>query len=51
MQWEKQAIPAVCFTDPEVVSVGLSPDLARDMWREIKTGVFPFGANSSAIAV
>src|SRR5690606_9383293 len=23
--WDKRSIPAVCFTDPEVVSVGLSP--------------------------
>ena len=23
--WDKRAIPAVCFTDPEIVSVGLSP--------------------------
>ena len=26
--WDKRAIPAVCFTDPEVVSVGLLPDQA-----------------------
>src|SRR5690606_31506363 len=27
--WDKRAIPAVCFTDPEIVSVGLSPDEAK----------------------
>ena len=27
--FDKVAIPAVCFTDPEIVSVGLSPDEAR----------------------
>src|SRR5690606_16205208 len=27
--WDKRAIPAVCFTDPEIVSVGLLPDDAR----------------------
>ena len=26
--WDKRAMPAICFTDPEVVSVGLSPDEA-----------------------
>jgi dihydrolipoamide dehydrogenase len=24
--WDKIAIPAVCFTDPEVLVAGLSPD-------------------------
>ena len=24
--WDKVAIPAVCFTDPEIVAVGLSPE-------------------------
>ena len=27
--FDKVAIPAVCFTDPEIVSAGLSPDEAR----------------------
>jgi dihydrolipoamide dehydrogenase len=51
MQWDKQAIPAVCFIDPEIVSVGLSPDQARDTGREIKTGVFPFSANGRAMTM
>ena len=36
--WDKRAIPAVCFTDPEVVSVGLGPDEAGRTGREIRTG-------------
>jgi dihydrolipoamide dehydrogenase len=39
------AIPAVCFTDPEIVTVGLSPEAARAMSREIVVGLFPFRAN------
>lgn len=27
--WDKRCIPAVCFTDPEIVTCGLSPDDAR----------------------
>jgi dihydrolipoamide dehydrogenase len=47
--WDKRAIPAVCFTDPEIVSVGLSPDEARRQGVEIKTGLFPFSANGRAM--
>jgi dihydrolipoamide dehydrogenase len=47
--WDKVAIPAVTFTDPEVVSVGLSPDAARATGREIRIGVFPFRANGRAM--
>jgi dihydrolipoamide dehydrogenase len=49
--WDKRAIPAVCFTDPEVVSVGLSPEEARATGREIRTGVFPFSANGRAMTL
>ena len=27
--WDKRCIPAVCFTDPEIVTAGLSPDEAK----------------------
>lgn len=47
--WDKRAIPAVCFTDPEVVSVGLSPEEAKALGSEIKTGLFPFTANGRAM--
>jgi dihydrolipoamide dehydrogenase len=49
--WDKRAIPAVCFTDPEVVSVGLSPDEAKASGREIKIGQFPFTANGRAMTL
>ena len=28
--WDKVCIPAVCFTDPEIVTAGLSPEEAED---------------------
>ncbi|MEL6361513.1 MAG: dihydrolipoyl dehydrogenase [Pseudomonadota bacterium] len=49
--WDKRATPAVCFTDPEIVSVGLSPDEARAAGHEIKTAMFPFAANGRAMTM
>jgi dihydrolipoamide dehydrogenase len=49
--WDKIAIAAVCFTDPEIVSVGLSPDQAKGAGREIKTAQFPFTANGRAMSM
>lgn len=49
--WDKCAIPAVCFTDPEIVSVGLSPEEARRDGRDIKVGQFPFTANGRAMTL
>jgi dihydrolipoamide dehydrogenase len=46
--WEKRAIPAVCFTDPEIVAVGLTPDGARKVGGEVRVGHFPFSANGRA---
>lgn len=47
--WDKRCIPAVCFTDPEIVTAGLSPDEARASGIEIKIGQFPFQANGRAM--
>jgi len=49
--WDKRAIPAVCFTDPEVVTVGLSPEQARATGRELRIGNFPFSANGRAMTL
>ncbi len=49
--WDRRAIPAVCFTDPEVVAVGLGPDEAGRAGREIRTGLFPFTANGRAMTL
>ena len=44
------AIPAVCFTEPELVTVGLGPD---DVPADIETvvGQFPFQANGRALSM
>jgi dihydrolipoamide dehydrogenase len=47
--WDKRAIPAVCFTDPEIVSVGLSPDEARKGGGEVRVAQFPYSANGRAM--
>ena len=49
--WDRRAIPAVCFTDPEVVSVGLSPEEARKAGSEVKVGQFPFLASGRAMTL
>ncbi|MEZ0169394.1 dihydrolipoyl dehydrogenase [Microvirga sp. TS319] len=47
--WDKRAIPAVCFTDPEIVAVGMSPDEAQTSGADIRVGLFPFSANGRAM--
>ncbi len=47
--FDHRAIPAICFTDPEIVAVGLSPEAAKAAHGEIRTGVFPFRANGRAM--
>ena len=45
------AIPAVCFTDPEIVVVGMSPLDADKAGIEIITANFPFSANGRAMTI
>jgi len=45
------ATPAVCFTDPEVLSVGLSPDAADAHGIDRVVGTAPFQANSRALTL
>ena len=47
--FDHRAIPSVCFTDPEIVTVGLTPEAARAAHGEILTGLFPFRANGRAM--
>ena len=49
--FDNAAIPAIMFTDPEVVSVGLSPDAAREKCGETRVGVFPLRANGRALTL
>lgn len=41
--WDRRAIPAVCFTDPEIVTVGEHGGAGTI------TGLFPFAANGKAM--
>lgn len=45
------SIPAVCFTDPELATVGLNEQQAKDEGYEVSAGRFPYAANGRAIAL
>jgi len=45
------AIAAVCFTEPEIVSCGLSPDEAKAGGIDAISAVFPFAANGRALSM
>jgi dihydrolipoamide dehydrogenase len=49
--FDSVAIPAICFTDPEIVAVGLAPDAAKAAHGEIRVGRFPFRANGRAMTL
>ncbi|HEY4125953.1 MAG TPA: dihydrolipoyl dehydrogenase [Rhizomicrobium sp.] len=50
-KFEPASIPAVCFTEPEIVSAGLlpTPETAKD--KNIITAIFPFAANGRALSM
>tara|TARA_B100000575_G_scaffold66637_1_gene51260 strand:+ start:1880 stop:3316 length:1437 start_codon:yes stop_codon:yes gene_type:complete len=50
-EFDKIAIPAIVFTEPEIVSVGLSPDEALERGEEIAVGKFPLAANGRALTL
>ena len=45
------AMPGAIFTEPEIGTVGLTEEQARDGGRELLTGKFAFGALGRAIAI
>ncbi|MFD1066101.1 dihydrolipoyl dehydrogenase [Oceanobacillus locisalsi] len=45
------AIPAVAFTEPELATVGLSEQAAKDAGYDVKASKFPFGANGRALSL
>jgi len=49
--FEPVAIPAIVFTEPEIVSVGMSPDEATDAGEDIVVGKFPLAANGRALTL
>jgi dihydrolipoamide dehydrogenase len=50
-RFDPVAIPAVCFTEPEIVSVGLSPAEAAASGEEAIATQFPFLANGRALSM
>jgi len=50
-QFQPAAIPAVCYTDPEIVVAGLSPNEAAAAGIEVMTASFPFSANGRAMTI
>ncbi|MBO9130326.1 dihydrolipoyl dehydrogenase [Bacillus sp. 165] len=45
------AIPAVCFTDPELASVGYTKKQADEEGVQVVVSKFPFGANGRALSL
>ena len=50
-RFEPMAIPAVCFTDPEVVVAGRTPGQARAAGIDCIEAAFPFAANGRAMTL
>jgi len=50
-RFDPVAIPAVCFTEPEIVSVGMSQADAEAAGVEIIASQFPFAANGRALSM
>src|SRR5690625_2146659 len=44
-------VPAVAFTEPELATVGLSEQEAKEKGYNVKVGRFPFGANGRALSL
>lgn len=49
--FDPAAIPAIAFTDPEIVTVGLDPDRAQAQGLEVVVGRFPLSANSRSMTL
>jgi len=50
-EFNPAAIPAVCFTDPELVVVGRTPDEAKAAGLDCIVSSFPFAANGRAMTL
>lgn len=51
MAIDYNAIPAVAFTEPELATVGLSEQAAKDAGYDVKAAKFPFAANGRALSL
>ena len=47
--YDPVAVPAIVFTEPEIVSVGLSPDQAKEAGHPVIVGKCPLAANGRAL--
>jgi dihydrolipoamide dehydrogenase len=50
-RFDPAAIPAVCFTEPEIVSVGLDPAQAKANGVDAVSAQFPFAASGRAMSM
>ena len=50
-EFDKVAIPAIVFTEPEIISVGLTPQEAEERGEQIIVGKFPFAASGRALSI
>lgn len=50
-EYDARCVPAVIFTAPEMASVGLLEDQAKEAGHEIKVGTFPFAASGRAMSL
>ncbi len=49
--FDPASVAAICFTEPEIVSAGLSPEEAAAAGVEVTTATFPFAANGRALTL
>lgn len=50
-RFEPASIPAVCFTDPEIVVAGHTQASAEAAGFKVKSAIFPFAANGRALSL
>ena len=50
-EFDKVSIPAIVFTEPEIISVGLTPDEAKGRGENIIVGKFPLAASGRALSI
>ncbi|MGY6627461.1 MAG: dihydrolipoyl dehydrogenase [Oceanicaulis sp.] len=50
-RFDPAAIAAVCFTEPELVGAGLTPDEAKAKGEDVITGKFPLAASGRALTM
>lgn len=48
---KRENIPACTYTYPQVASIGLTEEAAKEKYKDIKVGRFPLYANGKAIAI